>query len=139
MRTILAAAALAAGLAAAAPALACSCVPYRSAAEQLAGAELAFKGKVMADRADGPGRAVARFRVYSVIKGQVGLAVQVRHTLDSASCGVRFRPGQTVLVLAHRGADGFWWTGLCSAPRFPEDQYRRAARGEPVPVARPDY
>ena len=139
MRPVLAVAALAASLAAAEAALACSCVPYRSAAEQLAAADLMFKGKVLADRPEGPGRGVARFRVYSVIKGQVGMAVQVRHSLDSASCGVRFTPGQTVLVLAHAGSDGFWRTGLCSGPRFPEDQYRRAARGEPVPVERPAY
>ena len=139
MRPVIAVAALALSLAAAEAALACSCAPYRSAAEQLAATDLVFKGKVLADRPEAPGTAVARFRVYNVIKGHVGLAVQVRHTLDSASCGVRFKPGQTVLVLAHRGADGFWRTGLCSAAWFPEAEYRAAARGEPVPVRGPAY
>ena len=137
MRLVLAAAAAAAGLAAANGALACSCVPYRSAAEQLAAADLMFQGRVLVQTAEGEG-AVTRFRVYRVIKGQVGRNVQIRHRLESASCGVRFTPGRTVLVLAQAGADGFWRTGLCSAPRFPEDQYRRAARGEPVPVRPPD-
>ena len=138
MRLALALSAAAAGLAVAGAALACSCVPYRSAAEQLAATDLMFRGRVVSASTTGEGAAVTSFRVLEVIKGRASGTLRVRHRLDGASCGVRFRPGATVLVLAHRGNHGAWRTGLCSAPRFPEADYRRAARGEPVPVKPPE-
>ena len=124
-------------LAAAGAALACSCVPYASAAEQLAEADLLFKGRVVEERVHGRTSATTTFAVTEVIKGPAMRRVSLNHRLDGAACGVRFRPGAAVLLLAHRAPDGTLRTGLCSRPRFPEGEYRRAVRGEPVPVKPP--
>ena len=120
-------------------ALACSCVPYRSAAEQLQDVDLVFTGRVAGSQSAGPRTVRTTFRVMEVLKGRAGGTVRVDHTLDGASCGVTFKPGQTLLVFAHRKPEGGWGAGLCSLSRFPEEQYRRAARGRPVPTAPPVY
>ena len=121
-------------VAAAGAALACTCVPHASAAEQLADADLLFKGTVVEERVEGRVSAVTTFTVTEVIKGPAMRRVRLNHPLDEAACGVRFRAGTQVLVFAHRAPDGTLNTGLCSRPRFPEAEYRAAARGEPVPT-----
>jgi hypothetical protein len=120
-------------------ALACSCVIFNSAAEQLARSDVAFRGRVIGERLDPVGGAVTSFRVVEAIKGRTARTVQVRHRVDSAACGLRFKAGSTVLVLAHRTPGERLETGLCSQPRFAVDEFRRAARGEPVPTAPPPY
>ena len=114
-------------------ALACSCMPYSSAAEQLQASQLVFKGHAVAEQSTGPDRARTTFRVVEVLKGPAARTIRVEHHLDGAACGVRYRTGKTVWVFASRGPKGEWRTGLCSAPRFDEADYRRAARGEAVP------
>ena len=118
-------------------ALACSCIPYGSAAEQLAATDLAFKGRVVGAQSTGPDMARTTFRVTEVLKGPKVRTVGVSHRLDGAACGVRYRKGQTVWVFADRAPDGRWRTGLCAMRRFDEEDYRRAARGEPVPTSPP--
>ena len=134
MRMTLAILAATAAAAAAGAALACSCMPFGSAAEQLAASQLAFKGEVMSEQSTAPGQAQTRFRVVEVLKGPGGRTVTVQHRLSSAACGVRYRPGKTVWVFANRAPDGAWRTGSCSTARFDEADYRRAARGQPVPT-----
>ncbi|HEX8569950.1 MAG TPA: hypothetical protein VF699_08520 [Caulobacteraceae bacterium] len=118
-------------------ALACSCVPQRSAAEQLASADFVFKGRPLEETATGVFTAATSFRVFEVLKGPEVRLTVVRHHVDSAACGLTFRPGQTVLVFASRAPDGTWRTGSCSGAAFPEAEYRRAARGQPVPIRPP--
>ena len=140
MRTpLLALAAATALLASAGSALACSCIPYRSAAEHLAAADLVFKGRVLTQQSIGDGRARTTFRVAETLKGRAGRTIGVQHHTVSATCGVVFKPGQSVWVFANRRNDGSWSTNLCSLARFPETDYRRAARGEPVPTAPPVF
>ena len=134
LAAVVAAAAFSAGTAA----LACSCVMFSSAAEQLKMTDVAFRGTVTSERLDREGGAVTTFRVVETIKGRAPRTVRVSHRVESAACGLRFKRGATVLVLAHQ-EEGRLSTGLCSQARFPVDQYRRAARGEPVPTLPPQY
>ena len=138
MRLVLALAAAAAALSGGS-ALACSCVPQRSAAEQLAGADVVFKGRVVGAQSTNARHARTRFRVVEVLKGPKPRTLDVEHAIDSAACGMRFRPGTTVWVFADRAQDGRLRTGSCSWPAFPEAEYRRAARGEPVPTRPPVF
>jgi hypothetical protein len=131
MRTVLASLAAAAALLSAGGALACSCAPPTSAAEQLAATDLAFTGRVLGTRVGRDGSAVTRFRPTSVIKGQASGVVAVTHHTDDATCGLTYRKGASVLVLADRDG-GSWRTGLCSAPRFSEAGFRQAARARPA-------
>jgi hypothetical protein len=136
MRTALAAIAAVLALASAGTALACSCIRQTSAAEHLAGIELAFRGRALDTRVDAQGWAVTRFRVAETLKGRVPRTVAVRHHTSSATCGLTYRRGATLLVLADADDAGAWRTGLCTAPQFSEAEYRRAARaGAPGPSA----
>ena len=128
LRSLSAAAAAAAALTAG-PALACSCAPFRSPAEHLAGADLVFKGRVLRSSGD-QGRAVTTFRVDEVLKGRTGQEVDVRHAVSSAACGVKFARGGSRLVFAYRGRGGYS-TNSCSQARFPEGEYRAALRADP--------
>ena len=136
MRVAAAVLAFAASMAAAAPALACSCIGPTSAAEQLQGADLVFRGRVQAS-ASSPLEATTTFRVLETIKGRAGRTIRVGHARDSAACGVTFRRGSVVTVIADRDAQGRLRTSLCSLPRFPLEDYRRAARGETVAPSGP--
>ena len=137
MRLVLALSAATAATLCAGAALACSCMPYRSAAEQLQASELAFKGRVVSEQSIGPGRARTTFQVVEVLKGPAARTVAVEHQLDGAACGVKYRTGKTLWVFADRRSGGAWRTGLCAAPRFDEADYRRAARGQAVPATPP--
>ncbi|MBW3559219.1 MAG: hypothetical protein KY449_05520 [Proteobacteria bacterium] len=132
MRTVFAALAAAVALSTAGAALACSCMPQTSAAEHLAGTDLAFTGRVLGTRVDVQGYAVTRFRVAETLKGRAPRTVAVSHHTMGATCGLSYRPGARVLVLAERREGGVWRTSLCSAPQFPEVEYRQAARARPT-------
>lgn len=119
----------------AAPALACSCLPPPSAADQLARADVVFKGVAVGETVGRRGQATTQFRVQEMFKGRPADRIFVSHRLDSAACGVRFQPRASVVVIADRAENGTLRTSLCSAAAFPEAQYRRAAHGRP-PVAR---
>jgi hypothetical protein len=138
MRPVLAVLALAAAVAAPVVALGCSCIRQNSAAEHLQAIDLAFRGQVLDTRVNAEGSAVTRFRVTETIKGQAPRTIAVRHHTVSATCGLTYDRGATVLVLADRGDAGDWRTGLCTAPQFSEDEYRRAAgAGQALPQRTP--
>ncbi|MCC7268774.1 MAG: hypothetical protein IT546_15750 [Caulobacteraceae bacterium] len=121
----------------AAPALACSCLPPASAAAQLEAADVMFKGVPISSSSNRRGEAVTKFRVQEVLKGRPAREITVRHRLDSAACGMRFARGAPALVIANAGEGGALRASLCTAARFPEAEYRRAAHGRP-PAARCD-
>lgn len=121
----------------AAPALACSCMPPESAAAQLEGADVLFRGVPISRSVDARGEAVTQFRVQDVIKGRRTDRIGIRHRLDSAACGLQFAPRASVLVIANVGEGGALRTSLCAMPRFSEAEYRGAANQRP-PIARCD-
>lgn len=127
MHAVVPAAVAAALLLAAGPALACSCAPETTAAEQLAEADQAFVGRVLHSRIgrDGEGRTV--FRVEETLKGDGRGNVAVSHPTDGPTCGVRFRKGDRLLVLAVRDGRTLQ-TNLCLLPRHPLEDFRAAAR-----------
>ena len=117
---------------------ACSCLMERSADAHLAIVQpaLVFKGTAVRGRRTRDGGAATRFRVVEVLKGKAGRSVVVRHGLDEDSCGIRYRRGQTLLVMADAGPDGELRTSLCSQPFYSEAEYRRALRlGRKGPMA----
>lgn len=115
-------------------AMACSCIPYGSAAEHVAATPFIFKGRVTGITR-GEYEAVTRFQVLEVLKGEAGRTVRISHQISDASCGVTFRRGTTALVFANRGRNGAWSTSLCSAARFSDAEYRRAVRTQPPPAS----
>lgn len=109
---------------------ACSCLMERSAEGHLRVVKpaLVFKGIAVSERRRRADEVTTRFRVLEVLRGQAGRTVALRHGLDESACGLRYRRGQTVLVMAHLGRDGRLHTSLCSQPFFSEAEYRRALR-----------
>jgi hypothetical protein len=137
MRPLLPAFAAVAVLASAGAALACTCLPYRSAAEQLRQADLAAVGVAVASRTNRRGEAETIFQLTEVMKGPMLRTVTVRHGTDSAMCGVVFERGRRVMLLAGRDRGGYQ-TSSCSAAQFPIGEFRRAAgRGPQRPPERP--
>lgn len=127
---VIAAAVAASALLVAGAAWACSCRPYNSAAEQFAQADVMFVGRVVSTTERDRRSATTRFEVLRTLKGQRRTDVDIRHPFNDggAGCGVEFRPGQTVTVIAHEGEDGLA-TNLCAMPRFPLEDYE-ALSGE---------
>lgn len=126
--------AIVAGLAAVAvagAAYACRCASYKSAAEQLAAADVMFIGRVESSEPESGRlkgmRNVTEFTVLKTLKGEVPPRAEVLHDpARSGSCGVSFRPGQTRVVLAHRKAEGVLETSGCDAPQFLLADYEAA-------------
>ena len=112
-------------------ALACHCVTYKSAADQLAAADVMFVGRVEQSEPE-QGRMksirnVTQFAVIKTLKGEVPPTVEVIHEpARPKSCGVSFRPGQTRIIFAHRNADGGLETSGCDAPQFLLADYEAA-------------
>jgi hypothetical protein len=96
------------------PACACSCI-YMTAKEHADSADVVFTGKVREVRETDDGKAVARFRVRIVYKGNVRREVRISTASQSAACGFPFHEGSRYTVFAYRD-DGLR-TGLCSATR----------------------
>ena len=125
-----AALAIAALFASAAVALACSCLPYRDAAAQLAETDVAFIGVAVKTQRASPGSRdrVTTFRVTETLKGAPARTVRVRHEIgDGGNCGISFPRNTPLLVLAYN-YNGQLATSMCSAPRFGEEAYRAAAK-----------
>ena len=114
--------------AAAAPALACSCLPPASAAAQLESADVMFKGTPIRSTSSPRGDATTTFRVQDVLKGRPAREITIRHRLDSAACGVRFRPRASVLVIANQGEGGALRASLCTAPKAKNCARKRPRR-----------
>jgi hypothetical protein len=116
-------------------ALACSCVEWRTPQEQLAEMDLAVVARAGWTRPEvggrGPYDGVTLFTVERTLKGERRTEWKIAHIVDDdgATCGVRFRPGQRVILLA-RMQDGRLFTSLCHRARFSVSAYERAlARG----------
>ena len=112
-------------------ALACSCIRFKSAAEQYAKASLVFVGRAdgreILNRDGGAPTAATRFVVQRTLKGERQRVRRVVHSEETAGmCGIRFRRGQTYLVIAYR-SEGRWHTNSCSAPQFPRAEFERLA------------
>ena len=109
-------------------ALACDCIRYASAAEQLSRSEAVFRGRVVRSERTGDRRVTTTFAVVEPLKGGLGATVRVQHNPDNGgNCGVTFERGKVVEVAANRMRDGRWRTDACSMPQFDWAAFRRAA------------
>lgn len=118
MRLSLAAAALVA--VAATPADACTC-RERSAAEIVAGADVAIVGTVTEVRRTAPGpdgTVIATVSVARIIKGRIHRQIQLRTRGSLEACGVDFTEGMVVRIAADKLSDGLN-TNQCMILRGP--------------------
>jgi hypothetical protein len=109
-----------------ADALACSCLPWGNAKEELTKAKGAFVGVYLGRRAlpGSPGAAIYRFRVERRLKGTLGRTVEVVSANNGAACGLEVVKGQRVGLLLRR-VQGRWHSSLC------EQRTARFFRGLP--------
>lgn len=126
MRRSLAAVVFLAAGAISGPAAACSCMMPSSPEQHLQSYPVAFLGSVEGEKRKGAAEIITRFRVSKVLKGAAPIKVQVRHRWDEAACGVRFKKGSRVLVLAMNDDKGALQTSLCALPVFSQAQYSAA-------------
>lgn len=129
-------------------ALACSCMGYETADDQIDAHEVVFIGHVVDA---GPARdtrsiwqrmrhwaadydvtldEITTFQVDQSIKGDLDGDISIRHkpgNLGSA-CGVSFPRNRELVVLGFRNASGELTTSLCSWPQFTVDAYKSAVR-----------
>ena len=102
-------------------AMACSCARNPTAEGILEGAAAVFTGTVQQSVPVGRGGSVTTFTVTESFKGApAGTTVRVAHPSgSSASCGVKFAPGETHTLSAHRiDRDPGLATTLCSTWMF---------------------
>jgi hypothetical protein len=101
---------LAAALAFAGQALACSCIAGdpRDTLERSAGA---FTGTLLERVVEGD-QAIHTFSVDHAVKGALGASVQVRSHRDGATCGLEIPVGQRVGLFLDREGDS-WTSSLC--------------------------
>ncbi|NBB16446.1 hypothetical protein GVN21_13855 [Caulobacter sp. SLTY] len=110
-------------------ALACRFAPPKNPAEHLARADVAFVGRVIGTRPL-PGREgwiETRFNVVRTLKGRPAKVRVVQQYTPTTCDYVRYRPGQTTLVLAMVN-EGRLGTSTMLAPHFPLIEYEKAAR-----------
>ena len=115
-------------------ALACSCFPFNTAAEQAEAVDALFRARVISARSNAGEtyiRAITTFEVLEVMKApansmRAGQRVEVGHSIDDASCGMSFTPGEEVLVAASVAEDQSLQTSLCAAPQFSDEAFREA-------------
>jgi hypothetical protein len=107
--------ALAAGLAAQ-PALACSCgcreQNAASTQRTIDRAAYVFSGKVISVSKEASGAPVFQIQLTRILKGAPAKIITL-HTM-AGSCGVSFREGEAVEVIAGRGKDGTIGTQSCA-------------------------
>lgn len=69
---------------------------------------------------------LTQMRVDRVLKGEQAGVIFVRSASPGMpACGVRYRPGSEVLLLA-KGGDGLYSTWMCSQPQFPLSDFEAA-------------
>lgn len=103
------------------PVLACSCARNPTAERILDGAAAVFTGVAQGSAPVAPGRSVTTFTVTESFKGAAaGVTVRVLHPSgSSASCGVKFSPGETYTLATQRNnTDPGLTTSLCSTWMF---------------------
>jgi hypothetical protein len=128
-RIALVLACLAASLAFAGQALACSCAigDPRDMLQRSAGA---FTGTLL-DRVVEGDQAIHTFSVEDAVKGDIGATVQVRSHRDGATCGLEIGIGQRVgLFLDREGTE--WVSNLCQ--QIAPDELLAAAAPLPAPT-----
>jgi hypothetical protein len=109
-----------------ADALACSCLPWGNAKEELAKAKGAFVGVYLGRKAlpGSPGAAIYRFRVERRLKGTFGKNIEVVSANNGAACGLEVQKGHRYGLLLRRER-GRWHSSLC------EQRTARFFRGLP--------
>lgn len=110
-------------------ALACSCRPFASAAEQGESADVIFRGRVIATARVSEYRQNTTFEVLETLKGDAAPRQIVSHggaAMAASACGIVYGVGQEALVIAHRNEAAELSTSACSAPRWPIEAYRQA-------------
>jgi hypothetical protein len=107
-------------------AMACSCARNPTAESILESATAVFTGVVRKTVPVATGRSMTTFTVVESFKGVAGGATaRVRHPSgSSASCGVKFLPGETYTLAAH-GAESGLVASLCSTWMFSPQSGRR--------------
>lgn len=102
------------------PALACSCARNPTAEKILEGATAVFTGTVRQSVPATPGHSLTTFTVTESFKGvRAGSTVRVVHRSgSSASCGVKFAPGETRTLAAYGESGQEFTTTLCSTWMF---------------------
>ncbi|HYD87883.1 MAG TPA: hypothetical protein VEA80_10435 [Vitreimonas sp.] len=111
------------------PALACSCVRFSNAREQVRTTDVLFIGRAVRTERDWFNRHLiyTTFVVDESLKGDVRGHVRVAQS-DHTTCAVQtFARGARVIVLADRGRRGLH-IGPCVFPYFTEAEYRAALR-----------
>jgi hypothetical protein len=122
----------AAAIAAASPALACSCV-MRSAEERAAQSTAIFIGtatRTTSSEEEGSDTVYTAFTVKEMLKGTPATEVYVSHPADlGGNCGVDFEAGQETLVLASaENPDMPLRTNLCELTGADEAEIRAALK-----------
>ena len=99
---------------------ACSCIGIDSkSVSEHVGDKTVFVGTPISSRsANWYDDAVTTFKVHKGLQGEYGETVEIRHTQSGASCGVRYKTGETQMILAYKTRAGLA-TGLCSNPLPP--------------------
>ena len=100
---------------------ACSCARNPTAERILQGATTVFTGVARQSVRGAGGHSVTTFTVVESFKGAAaGATIRVLHPSgSSASCGVRFAPGETYTLAAHRAGSAPGLTAtLCSTWMF---------------------
>ena len=107
---------------------ACSCPYWRSAADQLGFADVAFVGQAISSRTGRDGYVVTEFKVSRTLKGAHHDVQRITHAPGSwgATCGIDFVQSRDVLVLARKQGSGMS-TSACATPRFALGDFERAA------------
>ena len=105
-------------------ALACSCAMAKTPTEHLKHSDVVFKGRVLRTTGDGS-RVATTFQVSEVLKGPAATELTIEHYLSGPTCGLRFTPGDTRIIFAHR-YEGKLSTSSCSMQLFSEAEYRAA-------------
>ena len=128
---------------------ACSCLPYDTAEEQLAAADLVFEGQVInvatqkdersvwsrmrrwfaGTDAPQPEQTLTTFQVFRTLKGEVRGDVVIQHLSGdwSSRCGTDFARGAPIMVIAYLGDEGEFRSSVCSQAQFPVQAYLKAA------------
>jgi hypothetical protein len=106
--------------------LACSCLPAKSAAQELEISTAVFSGKVTkikrhknAENIFGSVEVI--FNVDKAYKGVKKKTISVFTSSDSASCGFNFKVNQAYLVYAHGNDEGKIQASICSRTKRLKD------------------
>ena len=103
---------------------ACSCIGIdsKSVSEHLGDSTVFVGTPLQTEVTDGGNQwldnAITTFKVQRGLQGELGETVNIHHGQSGASCGIRFKPGETQMVVAYKTETGLT-TGLCSNPLPP--------------------